>query len=257
VPSPAAPSKPPRWTVEDRCSSGRLKHALYIVRLRSVITHLFLAYFVSLQELWAMMQARPRSTGAPSSSCGIFAGILYFNFAWFREQLCIVICPYGRLQSALIDDHSMVIGYDKRGEPRRAKRGKAGTPGSGDCIACNRCVQVCPTGIDIRHGLQLECIGCTACIDACDEVMTRIHKPRGLIRYDSKTACRRHHPLAPAAHDPLRRSARCRRLVAGWAISTIKPASVGVTRMTGAPTSWTRLRAQPVPRPPRQQAPPR
>jgi cytochrome c oxidase accessory protein FixG len=112
-----------------------------------------------------------------------YTGITYFVFAWFREQLCIVICPYGRLQSALTDDHSLSIGYDaRRGEPR----GKLGTPEAGACVDCNRCVQVCPTGIDIRHGLQLECIGCAACIDACDEVMARVKRPAGLIRYDSR-----------------------------------------------------------------------
>jgi cytochrome c oxidase accessory protein FixG len=106
---------------------------------------------------------------------------LWFCFGYFREQFCIIMCPYGRLQSALTDDDTINIGYDaRRGEPRGTK-GKA----EGDCIDCHRCVQVCPTGIDIREGLQLECIGCTACIDACDDVMTRIDRPKGLIRYDS------------------------------------------------------------------------
>jgi cytochrome c oxidase accessory protein FixG len=180
-----------------------------------------------------MMQDQPAEHWGAFVFVFIFAGILYFNFAWFREQLCIVICPYGRLQSALIDDHSMVIGYDvKRGEPR----GKLGTAGAGDCVACNRCVQVCPTGIDIRQGLQLECVGCTACIDACDEVMTRIHKPRGLIRYDSQSA------LAGGTTKWLRPRTMLYGVllvigaaVAGWAISTIRPANIGVTRMTGAP----------------------
>jgi cytochrome c oxidase accessory protein FixG len=93
-----------------------------------------------------------------------------------------VLCPYGRLQSALIDDHTLVIGYDaKRGEPR----GRKGTPGAGDCVNCRRCVQVCPVGIDIRQGLQMECIGCAACVDACDTVMEKLHRPKGLVRYDS------------------------------------------------------------------------
>jgi cytochrome c oxidase accessory protein FixG len=110
--------------------------------------------------------------------------VLWFCFGYFREQFCIIMCPYGRLQSALTDDDTINIGYDAvRGEPRGAK-GKA----EGDCIDCKRCVQVCPTGIDIRNGLQLECIGCTACIDACDDVMTRLERPKGLIRYDSFNA---------------------------------------------------------------------
>jgi cytochrome c oxidase accessory protein FixG len=160
------------------------------------------------------------------------AGVLYFNFAWFREQLCIVICPYGRLQSALTDDHSLVIGYDgRRGEPR----GKVGTPDAGACIACNRCVQVCPTGIDIRQGLQLECIGCAACIDACDEIMTKVKRPTGLIRYDS---------LAGLTGG-VTRWLRTRTVVYGilllvgaavatFALSTVKPATGSVVRMGGA-----------------------
>jgi cytochrome c oxidase accessory protein FixG len=113
----------------------------------------------------------------------VATGGLFFNFWWFREQLCLIICPYGRLQSALIDDDSVIVGYDeKRGEPR----GKA-APGipAGDCVDCRRCVQVCPTGIDIRQGLQMECIACTACIDACDDVMTKLKRPTGLVRYAS------------------------------------------------------------------------
>lgn len=209
-----------------------LKHALYIV-VSLAITHLFLAYFVSLRELWSMMQEQPAEHWSAFLFVFVFAGILYFNFAWFREQLCIVICPYGRLQSALIDDHSLVIGYDaRRGEPR----GKVGTPGAADCVACNRCVHVCPTGIDIRQGLQLECIGCTACIDACDEVMTRLNRPKGLIRYDSQ------HAFAGGKTRWLRPRTlfygfllAVGAAVAGWAVSTIRPAALGVTRMTGAP----------------------
>ncbi len=209
-----------------------LKHTLYII-VSLAITHLFLAYFVSLEELWSMMHDQPVEHWSAFLFVFVFAGILYFNFAWFREQLCIVICPYGRLQSALIDDHTLVIGYDaKRGEPR----GKLGTAGAGDCVACNRCVQVCPTGIDIRQGLQLECVGCTACIDACDEVMTRLDRPRGLIRYDSQHAftggkTRWLRPRTLFYGFLLAVGAA----VAGWAMSTIRPAALGVTRMTGAP----------------------
>ncbi|MEZ4845781.1 MAG: cytochrome c oxidase accessory protein CcoG [Bdellovibrionota bacterium] len=111
------------------------------------------------------------------------AGLFYFDFAWFREQVCLILCPYGRFQSALTDDDSLIIGYDKiRGEPR----GKSKAQGAGDCIDCGKCIAVCPTGIDIRAGgLQLECIGCANCIDACDEIMTKMERPVGLIRYDS------------------------------------------------------------------------
>ena len=209
-----------------------LKHGLYIL-VSLAITHLFLAYFVSIPQLWEMMHDAPFEHWSAFGFVFIFAGILYFNFAWFREQLCIVICPYGRLQSAMIDDHSLVIGYDTaRGEPR----GKLGAVGAGDCVACNRCVQVCPTGIDIRHGLQLECVGCAACIDACDEVMTKVHKPKGLIRYDSQSglAGQKTHWVRPRIliYSVLFLIGVA---VTGWALSTVKTASFGVTRMTGAP----------------------
>jgi ferredoxin len=112
----------------------------------------------------------------------VATGLLYFDLAIFREQLCLVVCPYGRLQGALLDRDSLIIGYDvARGEPR----GKVGKT-TGDCVDCRRCVAVCPTGIDIRKGLQLDCIACTACIDACDEIMDSVERPRGLIRYDSE-----------------------------------------------------------------------
>jgi cytochrome c oxidase accessory protein FixG len=120
----------------------------------------------------------------------LFTLIFYAIFARFREQACTFICPYGRFQSALLDENSIVVAYDyKRGEPRgRVQRRRASeTPvnAQGDCIACNQCVGVCPTGIDIRNGTQMECIHCAACIDACDEVMDKIGRPRGLIRYAS------------------------------------------------------------------------
>lgn len=160
-----------------------LKHGLFFA-LAALIAHLFVSYFVSLPVLYGMMNH------SPLEHWGLFlfvfgmTGALYFDFAWFREQFCIVLCPYGRLQSALIDDDSIVIGYDEqRGEPR----GKVNTV-SGDCIDCRRCVQVCPTGIDIRQGLQMECIGCEACLDACDDVMKRLDRKPGLIRHDSLNA---------------------------------------------------------------------
>jgi cytochrome c oxidase accessory protein FixG len=161
-----------------------VKHALYLL-LSLLIAHLFLSYFVSLPHLYEMATHSPLEHWGPFLFVMALTGALYFNFAWFREQFCIVLCPYGRLQSALIDDHSVVIGYDaKRGEPR----GKASDPANGDCIDCRRCIQVCPTAIDIRQGLQLECIGCSNCIDACDEIMAKLDRPKGLVRYDSLNA---------------------------------------------------------------------
>jgi cytochrome c oxidase accessory protein FixG len=147
------------------------------------IAHIFLAYFISIPGLYPMITEAPLAHPAAFVAMAVATGGLFFNFWWFREQLCLIICPYGRLQSALIDDDSVIVGYDeKRGEPR----GKA-APGipAGDCVDCRRCVQVCPTGIDIRQGLQMECIACTACIDACDDVMTKLKRPTGLVRYAS------------------------------------------------------------------------
>jgi cytochrome c oxidase accessory protein FixG len=210
---------------------------LIFFMISAVIAHLFLAYYVSVPELWAMMSAAPGTHWASFVFVFLFTSILYFNFAWFREQLCIVICPYGRLQSVLIDDNSLVIGYDgKRGEPR----GKVGTPDAGACIDCNRCVQVCPTGIDIRQGLQIECIGCAACIDACDEVMDKVKRPRGLVRYDSQAgfAGGRTRWLRPRIFVYLVLLA-VGAMVATWAVSTVRPANIAISRLAGAPYFMT------------------
>lgn len=165
-----------------RAARKTLKHLVFFA-LAFLVAHIFLSYFVSLPALFQMVRTAPAES--PEAFAWAFATtlVMYVNFAWFREQLCIVICPYGRLQSVLSDPDTLVIGYDLgRGEPR----GKAKAKGAhGDCVDCGRCVVVCPTGIDIRHGLQLDCIGCAACVDACDEVMDRLKRPRGLVRYDS------------------------------------------------------------------------
>jgi cytochrome c oxidase accessory protein FixG len=163
-------------------------HALYF--LAALFTaHVFLAYFVSIPKVFEFVRGSP---GAHPEAFAWMVGVtalFYVNFGIFREQFCVVMCPYGRLQSVLLDDDSLVIGYDeKRGEPRA--KGKVKTEGQGDCVDCSRCVVVCPTNIDIRDGLQLDCIACTACIDACDEVMDKLSRPRGLIRYDSLNGLR-------------------------------------------------------------------
>ena len=154
------------------------------------LAHTFLAYFVGPQEVlqWSL--------GSPSEHPAGFAivmgvtALMMFDFLYFREQMCILACPYGRLQSVLLDRKSLIVGYDeKRGEPRGklSKKGAAeGAAPQGDCIDCGWCSAVCPTGIDIRNGLQMECIHCTECIDACDAVMDKVGKPRGLIRYSSQ-----------------------------------------------------------------------
>ena len=163
-----------------------LKHGVYIV-LALLLSHVFISYFVSLPSLVEMVQRSPAEHPTAFTWVIVMSAILYFNFSWFREQLCLIICPYGRLQSAMTDQDTMVIGYDfNRGEPR----GKASDPSNGDCVDCKRCVVVCPTGIDIRNGLQMECVGCAACVDACDEIMTKVGRPEGLVRYDSLNGLR-------------------------------------------------------------------
>lgn len=166
-----------------------VKWALYVIA-SAIITHSFLAYFVGTEDLMVMIRSNPSENWGSFLFILISTGIILFDFAWFREQFCIIACPYGRFQSVLMDQRSTVVAYDTaRGEPRRTPQAKAlakihNSP-LGDCVNCYRCVQVCPTGIDIRRGTQLECIACTSCIDACDDVMTKLGKPTGLIRYDS------------------------------------------------------------------------
>jgi len=158
-----------------------VKQGLYILAA-ALIAHVFISYFVSLPRLYEFMREGPLQHGATFTIISALTAVLWFCFAWFREQFCIILCPYGRIQSALTDEETVVIGYDeKRGEPR----GKASDPSAGACIDCHRCVQVCPTGIDIRNGLQMECIGCAACIDACNDIMRKVNRPTGLVRYDS------------------------------------------------------------------------
>lgn len=158
-----------------------IKHSIYIA-ISAALAHIFVSYFVSIPGLYQYMIQSPLNNAKAFGVMLFLTFALYGSFAWFREQFCIIMCPYGRIQSALTDDDTVIIGYDaKRGEPR----GKATDPNAGDCIDCHRCVTVCPTGIDIREGLQMECIGCAACIDACDEIMVKVDRPKGLVRYDS------------------------------------------------------------------------
>ena len=159
-----------------------LKLAIYAV-LAALISHSFLGYFMPVEVLVEAVTSSPGKHPAAFGFMLVATAVLFVNFTWFREQLCIVVCPYGRLQGALYDQDTILVGYDqRRGEPR----GKEGTAGAGDCVDCYRCVAVCPTGIDIRNGTQLECVGCANCIDACDSVMTKLGRAPGLVRYDSQ-----------------------------------------------------------------------
>ena len=168
------------WNLDKLWRKG-IKQVVFAA-LAVLLAHVFLSYFVSMPALADMMTGPPSAHPEAFTWMGVMSLLLYGNFSWFREQLCLIICPYGRLQSALNDSNTINVGYDAvRGEPR----GKASDPETGDCIDCKRCIVVCPTGIDIRNGLQIDCIGCANCVDACDEIMDKVSKPRGLIRYDS------------------------------------------------------------------------
>ncbi len=157
-----------------------------------LIANIFLAYFIGSDRLIQYVVDGPASHLSTLISLLIFTGVFYFIFAWFREQVCIIVCPYGRLQGALLDTKSIVVAYDhKRGEGQNGrakfrKKEDRSALGKGDCIDCNQCVQVCPTGIDIRNGTQLECVNCTACIDICNHMMEKVDLPKGLIRYASE-----------------------------------------------------------------------
>ena len=160
------------------------KWFLYLV-VSLHIVHSFLGYFVGTRNLVNISFQAPSENWFLFVTMLILTGITLFDFGWFREQFCIIACPYGRFQSVLMDENSLVVAYDeKRGEPRR---NVARAPGEeGDCIDCFKCVKVCPTGIDIRRGTQMECIACTMCIDACDEIMRKMKRPEGLIKYTSE-----------------------------------------------------------------------
>jgi len=161
------------------------KNAVFLL-LAFALANVFLSYFVGTQALRSWITEPPSQHMSGFLVVAVTTGLMFFDFAYFREQMCTVICPYARLQSVLLDRRSLLIGYDGvRGEPRSKGKPK---PLHGDCIDCNACVVTCPTGIDIREGLQLECIACGQCADACDSIMTKIGKPPGLIRYASQDA---------------------------------------------------------------------
>jgi len=161
------------------------KHAVFTI-MAFGIGNALLAWVIGIDSLVELIEKPISEVFGKLMAMVIFSGVIYFFYAYFREQVCILICPYGRLQGVMLDPDSIVIHYDSiRGEPRGKIR-KGIEQNNGDCIDCHLCVDVCPTGIDIRNGTQLECINCTACIDVCNEVMTKVKRPTGLIRYASK-----------------------------------------------------------------------
>ena len=179
-----------KWDAE-KIRKRVLKWTIFFI-ISFLIANIFLAYVIGSDALYLMIEEGPIAQSSNFIALLIFTGVFYFIFVWFREQVCIIACPYGRLQGVLLDNKSINVAYDfVRGEKEvgRAKFNKQedrAASGKGDCIDCKQCVHVCPTGIDIRNGTQLECINCTACIDECDSIMESVNLPKGLIRYASE-----------------------------------------------------------------------
>ncbi len=172
------------WNAE-KIRKRSIKYILFLL-FSFLVGNTFLSYIIGTDQLWALINEPIQQHIGSLSLMIIFTLVFFFVYVWFREQVCLVVCPYGRMQGVLLDKKSIVVTYDHvRGEPRH-KAHKGIISGEGDCIDCKACVHVCPTGIDIRNGTQLECVNCTACIDACNHIMDSINLPQGLIRYDSE-----------------------------------------------------------------------
>lgn len=216
-----------------------VKYLVYFI-ISAFLAHTFLAYFVGVDRLKIWLTRSPLEHFGPFMVMAVTTGLMMFDFCFFREQLCLVACPYGRFQSVLLDRKSLIVAYDKtRGEPRgklSAALPIVSNQPRGDCIDCGLCVRTCPTGIDIRNGLQMECVHCTQCIDACDEIMDRIEKPRGLIRY----ACQ-----DEIAGKPPRRWRP--RLVIYPLLLTVSLGALATLIMTRSPVDVTVLRGQGLP----------
>ncbi len=285
-------------TPEQLPARKAVKFIIFLL-LSLFLAHTFLAYFVGVEQLRHWIFGSPFDHPIPFVVMAATTALMLFDFGYFREQMCIVACPYGRFQSVMLDRSSLIVSYDRnRGEPRGkakaaprdavsltvvkeehacsgdcAKTGKAGcgghkhddhadaAPQLGDCIDCKMCVAVCPTGIDIRSGLQMECINCAQCIDACDEIMTKVGRPTGLIRYSSQAAidasprripsaggCAAHDTAAPDAGSAPRPPSRFRPRVVIYPIIltaiaaafitlliTAKPADISLLRGRGLP----------------------
>jgi cytochrome c oxidase accessory protein FixG len=165
-----------------------LLYVAYFV-IAFLMAHIFLAYFVPVETLWGWLVQPPTEHLTSFIVVVAVTALILADFVFFREQMCTLACPYGRLQSVLLDKRSLVVGYDVfRGEPRGKAKPSADAGTLGDCVDCKACVATCPTGIDIRKGLQMECVACTQCIDACDGIMERLGREPGLIRYMTPAA---------------------------------------------------------------------
>jgi cytochrome c oxidase accessory protein FixG len=191
--------KKQEWNAE-KISKKLIKHGIFLV-ISALIMHTFMTYIVGVDEVWSIINQ------PPSEHIGAFAAMVFFTIAFYlvfsriREQVCTNICPYGRLQGVLLDKNSVVVAYDyvrgegENGRAQYRKKDDRKALGYGDCIDCNQCVQVCPTGIDIRNGTQLECVNCTACIDICDSIMDKVGLERGLIKYTSEEMIQSREPF--------------------------------------------------------------
>ncbi|MFD0796325.1 cytochrome c oxidase accessory protein CcoG [Maribacter chungangensis] len=178
------------WNAE-KIRKRTIKWTIFFI-ISFLIANIFLAYLIGSDKLMAYVTNGPLAHLSTFISLLIFTAVFFWVFAWFREQVCIIACPYGRMQGVLLDNKSIIVAYDhKRGEAENGrkkwrKNEDREALGHGDCIDCFQCVNVCPTGIDIRNGTQLECVNCTACIDECDTIMEKVNLPKGLIRYASE-----------------------------------------------------------------------
>lgn len=182
------------WNCEKISKKGLKVVVFYL--LSFLIGNAFLAYIIGAESLFDIITDPVGLHRKGLLAMLLFSAIFFFIYLWFREQVCTVVCPYGRLQGVLLDKHSVVVAYDyERGEPRGKLKKNGGNGNEGDCVDCDLCVRVCPTGIDIRNGTQLECINCTACIDACDSIMAKLNKPQGLVRYASEAGIKEKKPF--------------------------------------------------------------
>ena len=188
-----------KWDAE-KIKKRIAKWTIFFV-ISFLIANVFLAYIIGSDALFQMIKEGPINQSGNFIALLIFTGVFYFVFVWFREQVCIIACPYGRLQGVLLDNKSINVAYDfvrgekEKGRSKFNKKEDRTASGKGDCIDCKQCVNVCPTGIDIRNGTQLECINCTACIDECDSIMESIGYPKGLIRYASEDEIEKKEPF--------------------------------------------------------------
>lgn len=187
------------WNAE-KIRKRLLKWSIFLI-ISFLIANVFLAYLIGSDKVIQYVIDGPAEHLSTLFPLGIFTAVFYFVFAWFREQVCIIACPYGRLQGVLLDNKSIVVAYDhKRGESENGRKKwrndeDRNALGYGDCIDCAQCVHVCPTGIDIRNGTQLECVNCTACIDECDTIMEKVGLEKGLIRYASEDEIEKKEPF--------------------------------------------------------------